>query len=117
MTDPDRFERLRTGDLHDPGLVDVTTAHIAYVDGAFAGAALLDIEPIRADAAIAGAWIGLALARRRAGDASPAAALRARPELLLDLHRRLREQGTFVDPEPLARWLDPAAAKAGKEPR
>jgi HEXXH motif-containing protein len=51
------------------------------------------------------AWTGLVTARLRTGPAQAAMLMAERPELLMALHERLRDQGARAGPDELAAWL------------
>jgi HEXXH motif-containing protein len=107
VTSPAEFRRLcREPGAHCATVPRATPADVTYVQGLFADAASAYRAQIEASAEVeAGPWVGLALARRNAGDAGIATALLETPELLLAVHKHLRELGIAADPEALARWM------------
>lgn len=81
----------------------VDTADRALISGNYAAAGEAYLRRIEAGDD-ADAWAGLTVARQHTGPAGPATVLAERPEVVADLHERLRPYGT-PDPDRLAAWL------------
>jgi hypothetical protein len=84
-------------------LADASPGDVAYAERRFDQARDAYAREVAEHPDRIAAWVGLALAAERTGDAA-AAALRAAPEVVLAVHRRLAAVGEAPDPLALCRW-------------
>lgn len=105
--DPERFRRwVRDGGSPSGEKLDnprIYSADRALLCGNYAAAAEVYLRRI-AVGDDADAWAGLAVVRQHTGPADVATVLAERPEVVADLHERLRPYGT-PNPDRLAAWL------------